>query len=223
MLDPLFTLSSQNQRLTENTQRSSDAVRTQALKEGKEKGRRGNLDSTEISSDLNQMGEDLLVRWTPTFSVGVEDRPSSRGCGKRRWNRRPRRRRRGGLAGAIGTVCSWKSRSLQTNPTNHPLPKNRLGRLASWMWRSRRHPAQRPLLRRTSLRGRARLLSCRAARCWSSALLERSPLPRSRASLPRWRARPAASRSAPSGSWSRRCRRPHPASTHQQSACAATP
>lgn len=65
MLDPLFTLSSQNQRLTENTQRSSDAVRTQALKEGKEKGRRGNLDSTEISSDLNQMGEDLLGSMDP--------------------------------------------------------------------------------------------------------------------------------------------------------------
>jgi len=65
VLDPLFTLSSQNQRLTENTQRSSDAVRTQALKEGKEKGRKGNLDSTEISSDLNQMGEDLLGSMDP--------------------------------------------------------------------------------------------------------------------------------------------------------------
>jgi len=65
VLDPLFALSSQNQRLTENTQRSSDAVRTQALKEGKEKGRRGNLDSTEISSDLNQMGEDLLGSMDP--------------------------------------------------------------------------------------------------------------------------------------------------------------
>jgi hypothetical protein len=65
VLDPLFTLSSQNQRLTENTQRSSDAVRTQALKEGKEKGRRGNLDSAEISSDLNEMGEDLLGSMDP--------------------------------------------------------------------------------------------------------------------------------------------------------------
>lgn len=65
MLDPLFTLSAQNQRLTENTQRSSDAVRTQALKEGKEKGRRGAVDSAEISSDLNQMGDDLLGSMDP--------------------------------------------------------------------------------------------------------------------------------------------------------------
>ena len=65
MLDPLFTLSSQNQRLTENTQRSSDAVRTQALKEGKEKGRRGAVDSSELSSEMNQMGDDLLGSMDP--------------------------------------------------------------------------------------------------------------------------------------------------------------
>ena len=65
MLDPLFTLSSQNLRLTENTQRSSDAPRTQALKEGKEKGRRGAVDSSELSSEMNQMGDDLLGSMDP--------------------------------------------------------------------------------------------------------------------------------------------------------------
>lgn len=64
MLDPLFTLTSQNQRLTENTQRTSDQLRSQALKE-KEKGRRGSVDSADISSEMNQMGEDLMGSMDP--------------------------------------------------------------------------------------------------------------------------------------------------------------
>lgn len=64
MLDPLFTLTSQNQRMTENTQRTSDQLRSQAMKE-KEKSRRGSVDSTDISSEMNQMGEDLMGSMDP--------------------------------------------------------------------------------------------------------------------------------------------------------------
>lgn len=65
MLDPLFTLATQNQRLTENTQRSSDAPRTQALKETKEKGRKHHIDSADLEADLDEMSGDLLGDMDP--------------------------------------------------------------------------------------------------------------------------------------------------------------
>lgn len=64
-MDPLYTLVNQN-RLLDNTQRSSDNLKAQAIKEGKEKSKRtGEIDDSDLSGDINSMGEDLLGSMDP--------------------------------------------------------------------------------------------------------------------------------------------------------------
>jgi len=64
-LDPLYQLVNQN-RLLDNTQRSSDNLKAQAIKEGKEKSKRtGEIDESDLSGDINSMGEDLLGSMDP--------------------------------------------------------------------------------------------------------------------------------------------------------------
>lgn len=64
MMDPIFIMNSQNQRMLENTQRSSDGLRTNMMRERKEKAgvRKSHYidDTAEFSSDLSDMGEDML-------------------------------------------------------------------------------------------------------------------------------------------------------------------
>lgn len=75
MLDPLFTMNSQNQRLIENTQRSSDAVRTQAMKETKEKRRSHVRDLDDLDPDLDDLSGDLLGDMDPdSFGGGSASR-----------------------------------------------------------------------------------------------------------------------------------------------------
>ncbi len=63
-MDPIFIMNSQNQRMLENTQRSSDGLRTNMMRERKEKAgvRKSHYidDTAEFSSDLSDMGEDML-------------------------------------------------------------------------------------------------------------------------------------------------------------------
>jgi hypothetical protein len=71
LIDPLLSLGAQNQRLTENTQRSSDALRTQQQKESKDKTRRaGEVDSSDLSPDANPMGDDLMGSMDPDLQGG---------------------------------------------------------------------------------------------------------------------------------------------------------
>lgn len=64
-MDPLYQLVNQN-RLLDNTQRSSDNLKAQAIKEGKEKSKRtGEIDESDLSGDINSMGEDLLGSMDP--------------------------------------------------------------------------------------------------------------------------------------------------------------
>ena len=64
MMDPIFIMNSQNQRMLENTQRSSDGLRTNMMRERKEKAgvRKSHYidDTAEFRSDLSDMGEDML-------------------------------------------------------------------------------------------------------------------------------------------------------------------
>ncbi|MEW6279670.1 MAG: hypothetical protein AB1758_13665 [Candidatus Eremiobacterota bacterium] len=68
-MDPLFQLianTTQQQRMQENTQRSSDTLRIQFKKELKDKGSRAaEMDSADLSADVNLMGEDLMGSMDP--------------------------------------------------------------------------------------------------------------------------------------------------------------
>ncbi len=69
-MDPLYQLVNQN-RLLDNTQRSSDNLKAQAIKEGKEKSKRtGEIDDSDLSGDINSMGEDLLGSMDPDLFGG---------------------------------------------------------------------------------------------------------------------------------------------------------
>lgn len=69
-MDPLYQLVNQN-RLLDNTQRSSDNLKAQAIKEGKEKSRRtGEIDDSDSSGDISSMGEDLLGSMDPDLFGG---------------------------------------------------------------------------------------------------------------------------------------------------------
>lgn len=64
-MDPIFYQVNQT-RLTENTQKGSDNLRIQGTKEAKKKAERsGELDSSELSTDLNSMSDDMLGDMDP--------------------------------------------------------------------------------------------------------------------------------------------------------------
>jgi hypothetical protein len=64
-LDPIYYQVNQT-RLTENTQKGSDNLRIQQNKEAKKKAERaGELDSSELSADLNSMSDDMLGDMDP--------------------------------------------------------------------------------------------------------------------------------------------------------------
>lgn len=70
-LDPIYVLGSQTLRLTENTQRSSDQLRSHQLKESKEKGGRSRSpDTAQLSGDLSSMGDDLMGSMDPDLMGG---------------------------------------------------------------------------------------------------------------------------------------------------------
>lgn len=90
-MDPLYQLiyQSTQQRMTENTQKSSDLLRIQK-KELKEKSSRANeLDSAELSPDLNSMGEDLMGSMDPDMF----GRSNSAERFKRAWEEEPEERK----------------------------------------------------------------------------------------------------------------------------------
>lgn len=66
-MDPLIHLLTQTQRnMLDNTQKSSDSLRTQQDKELKaKKSRASSVDLADLSADCNQMGEDLLGSMDP--------------------------------------------------------------------------------------------------------------------------------------------------------------
>lgn len=67
-MDPLYQLIAQatQRNMNENTQKSNDFMRANHKKDVKEKGSRANeLDSAELSPDLNSMGEDLMGSMDP--------------------------------------------------------------------------------------------------------------------------------------------------------------
>lgn len=69
MLDPLFAALNQ-QRMAENAQKQSSELRTQQQKETRKVTRAADLDSCQISADLNEMGDDLLGSMDPDERSG---------------------------------------------------------------------------------------------------------------------------------------------------------
>ena len=62
MMDPIFMLHTQNQRMLENTQRSSDGLRTNMMRERKEKQgvrKHHHVEDTSFGTDFTDMGSDL--------------------------------------------------------------------------------------------------------------------------------------------------------------------